>query len=220
MMGHGGGMSRSLGSGRVSRAGAIILCLTLILGWWAIVAGQSGRVVVPSPALGADDLPAADQAFYDVVEPRLRALATETLALVELGRSRSRDAGALFEGQRRVQLLIRDINTFRDERGVPARFAPADETYVAGREDAAGSIRQARAALVRFDWEALGASVDQLDRAAGAFQTASRAMVAAAATRAIEAGRATGSLDWWSFRRQEPPSDSRPVNGQVLVAVL
>ncbi|MEJ7762606.1 MAG: hypothetical protein WKF80_07405 [Thermomicrobiales bacterium] len=173
-------MGRLTGTGQSGAIGAVVLCLLIAAGWFAIVAGQPASVAVPLPVAVSPGLPVDDQTYFDAVQPRLRALATETAILVDLGRSRSRDAGALIDGQNRVQVLIREINLVRDERSVPDRFIGADADYVLGRDDAAASIRQARSALVRFDWDAMGRSVALLDSALAAFRAADQAMVVAA----------------------------------------
>jgi len=146
--------------------------LLVMVGSFALVGGTAPAVDPGTPVHVPANLDARERAYFDVVAPRFQALVAETDGLATLGRARSRESGPLLEGQAHVQTLIREIEIYRDRNGVPERYAESDRRFREGRDHALGSIRAARSALLRFDWDALGASVDRLDRAGAAFRAA------------------------------------------------
>lgn len=132
----------------------------------------SNEAEIGAPSVSTEDLTAEERAYVEFVEPRLTALSTESAGLAALGQARSQDAVALLQGQRRVEALISDIVTFTDAYGVPPRFRSSAAEFTRGAREARQSIREARSALVRLDWQRLESGVEQFTRAAALFKSA------------------------------------------------
>jgi hypothetical protein len=152
------------------------------------VTGGMG-LVSPSPELGtpamtARELSPEERAYVEFVHPRLSALDRESADLVALGGARSQNVLALLQGQRRVETLIGDISAYIDSRGVPPAFESSAVEFASGAQWAQESIREARVALTRLDWEALGAAVGKFSLAASAFRSSASTLSREAATSA------------------------------------
>lgn len=163
----------------------VATALVLVLAIVASLVIATVRRIESDPALGtpapmAADLTPAEQRYVSYVEPRLGALQQESADLAALGESRSRDAVALVTGQRHVESLISEVSAFSEAQGIPLRFQPALAHFAEGAQEALGSIRAARAALARFDWETLGAEVERFSGAAERFASAERSLSQAA----------------------------------------
>lgn len=151
------------------------------------VIGATG-LVSPSPELGTPvmatrELDQEERAYVEFVHPRLSALDRESANLVHLGEARSQNVLALLQGQRRVEtLIIDDISAYIDSHGVPPAFESSAMEFASGAQRAQESMRKARTALARLDWEALGTAVGEFSLAADAFRSAASALSHQAAT--------------------------------------
>lgn len=132
----------------------------------------STEAEIGTPSVSTQNFSADERAYVEFVEPRLTALSTESAGLAALGQARSQDAVALLQGQRRVEALISDIVTFTDAYGVPPRFRSSAAEFTRGAREARQSIREARSALARLDWQRLESGLEQFTRAAALFKSA------------------------------------------------
>ncbi|HEV2108112.1 MAG TPA: hypothetical protein VGR16_07600 [Thermomicrobiales bacterium] len=132
----------------------------------------STEAEIGTPSVSTQNFSAEERAYVEFVEPRLKALSIESAGLAALGQARSQDAVALLQGQRRVEALISDITTFTDAYGVPTRFRSSAAEFTRGAREARQSIREARSALARLDWQRLESGVEQCTRAAALFKSA------------------------------------------------
>ena len=160
-----------------------LLVLLLIVAGTVLIGGTLRRIqsepVLVTPATVAADLSPAEYDFVAYVEPRLRTLQRESDDLAALGRSRSRDAVALLEGQRHVEKLIAELSEFIISRGVPSRFQQPANEFAVGARDALQSIRDGRAAVTRLDWDGVANAVERFAGAADQFDAASESLAEA-----------------------------------------
>jgi hypothetical protein len=155
------------------RRGALVASVLLLIVFGLVIAAINQDAIEElfvDPAPAETPLPAApattaeERAMYDYVSPRLAALTAEAELLEQMGRERSRNLVELQVRSDRVSQLADEIDSFLAYTPVPSRFQPAIDRYVAAVAETRAGMQESRAAVFRFDWDAVAAGLDHFSR--------------------------------------------------------
>lgn len=145
---------------------AFVVTLLIVLGLLFAVSQDEIKELVVDPAPAGTPLPAPavtsaeERALYDYVAPRLAAMTAEAALLEQMGRERSRNLVQLQVRTDRVNQLAVEIDSFLATYAVPPRLQPAIDRYVDAVADLRAGMQASRAAVFRFDWDAVAAGLD------------------------------------------------------------
>jgi hypothetical protein len=149
--------------GALAASVLLLIVLGLVI---AIVNQDAIEELLVDPAPAGTPRPAApaataeERAMYDYVAPRLAALTAEADQLEQMGRERSRNLAQLQVRSDRVSQLADEIDSFLASNPVPPRLQPAIDRYRAAIAELRAGMQASRAAVFRFDWDAVAAGLD------------------------------------------------------------
>jgi hypothetical protein len=172
------------------------LTIVLVLGLLLVMLGAGGvayilsamapaPTVVPAGLASPAALSAEERRFYEQVAPVLRAAAAEARALTTQGQERSRNLFAIRAGQDRLDSHLGTLDAALVASTVPARFAAVTDSYHAGAADVRAAMRDAQAAFIRFDWDAVGAATERMAAGTTRLEAAVRHLDTAAGVPAV-----------------------------------
>jgi hypothetical protein len=133
---------------------------------------------VPS-AIGKGQLSADERAYLDGLRPYLNILVGEGRALEQLGKTRSRNIVELTVRMDRYRGAAKDIDQYIQNHRAPtglANFVGQLQEQIA---DSLQAIDASVDAIRKFDWEALGGTVDAFSVAVDSIATLAGTPVAA-----------------------------------------
>jgi hypothetical protein len=150
-----------------SRLAILLVLVVLLVGLGAGGAAVFFGAMPPAPAAPASlaspaALTAEERRFYEQVAPVLGAAAAEARALTSQGRERNRNIFAIRAGQGRLDGHLRTLDAALAGAAVPVRFAAVATRYQHGAAEVRAAMRDAEAAFLRFDWDAVAAATERM----------------------------------------------------------
>lgn len=166
----GRGKLRDMNASRARRRrfGALLIVVALLVLSLAVALVNrdelESMVVAPapvgSPLAEPEHVSAEERAFYAYVGPRLDNLVAEGNVLAELGAQRSRNLVELKVRSDRVSELGDQIDAFLASTPIPPRLQPFVDRYREAMTRVRQGMDDAKAGVVRFDWNAVATGLD------------------------------------------------------------
>ena len=134
-----------------------------------IAPGEIGNRVAPPVTvisdIGSGTLSPDEQTYANGLRPYLDVLVGEGRALEKLGQERSRNIVELSLRMDRYRTAARDIKQYIEGRAIPSGLAGLVTQLRQRIDDSLAAIDASVAAIQRFDWNALGKTVDDFSLA-------------------------------------------------------
>lgn len=134
-----------------------------------IAPNEIGNRVAPPKTvvsdIGAGTLSPEEQSYADGLRPYLDVIVGEGRALEKLGQTRSRNFVELSVRMDRYRTAAHDIETYIQGRATPAGLAGLVSELRQRIDDSLVAIDASVEAIRRFDWNALGQTVDKFSMA-------------------------------------------------------
>jgi hypothetical protein len=134
-----------------------------------IAPGEIGNRVAPPVTvisdIGSGTLSPDEQTYANGLRPYLDVLVGEGRALEKLGQERSRNIVELSLRMDRYRTAARDIEQYIEGRAIPPGLAGLVTQLRQRIDDSLAAIDASVAAIQRFDWNALGKTVDDFSLA-------------------------------------------------------
>ena len=149
---------------------AVALALVIVGAMAALIApDEIGNRVAPPvtvvSVVGSGTLSPDEQAYADGLRPYLDVLVGEGRALEKLGQERSRNIVELSLRMDRYRTAAHDIEQYIQGRSTPPRLAGLVTELRQRIDQSLAAIDASVAAIRRFDWNALGQTVDDFSLA-------------------------------------------------------
>jgi hypothetical protein len=140
----------------------------------------SGTPVPADVALSSDE-----REFYDFVGPRMQTLTAEAQVLDTMGKERSRNLVELQVRSERVTSLLDELDGYLVRNPAPSRMQSVVDAYHEAAANLRSGMKDARAAVLKFDWNEVAKGLDLFSQGTDKLSTANdllRTLVGKSAT--------------------------------------
>jgi hypothetical protein len=121
---------------------------------------------VSTPAEPQAELSIEEQAFYDVVVPRMLVIDAEAQVLAEMGREHSRNLLELQTRGDRVKANAAQIDLYVTKHGVPARFQEPFDDFFQGVTLLEQAMNESREGMLSLNWDEVADSISVFEEGA------------------------------------------------------